>query len=557
MAGPLHTPTRRQVLATGTAAGAGVLLSGCTGDPRPARLGPVAHVTRWGPGPGDPAGARRGGKVVTAWTTEAQSYDPAIGWDLHSWEAISTVLHSPLYSYDGQNGGPAPLAAAALPKVSKDGLTYTIALRRNVRFHNGRPVTAQDYVESWTRVLDPDVASWAGSYLFGIEGAHSFYEQKAEKVSGLKALDSHTLRIRLAEPDVLMLALLCQPYTAALPAEEIRRLGSSFGRTPVGTGPFRITRYDGKGQRATFQRFEKYFWPGTPLIDTVEYRWGIDYAMQSLQLNGGSVDVLGEGLVSSQAARFTADPGIREKFVHPVPIRGNQWLALNLKRPELRDRRVRQALNWAVDREQLMRVTFGLSDPWGCPFPKNLDRYQRTAKPYTYDPDRARALLREAGVKRLKLDFPLGTQEPWPLLSQVLQQQLAEVGVDIDLRPMGQPAFDQITAKGEGDMYGSRLYLSLNSAAEMVSSNYTSDGSYNYTGYKNQRVDELTAKARRSRTVEGANSLLAQVEEELVRDAPAVFLANMNFLGARRPEIHNYQMRGETGTYYDRLWVGR
>ncbi|MFF6981329.1 ABC transporter substrate-binding protein [Streptomyces sp. NPDC008343] len=557
MAGPLHTPTRRQVLATGAAGGAGVLLSSCTGDPASVRLGPVAQVGGWAPGPGDQADARRNGKVVTAWPAEAQSYDPAIGWDLHSWEAISTVLHSPLYGYAGQSGGPAPLAAAAMPKVSRDGRVYTVPLRRNVRFHNGRPVTAQDYIASWTRILDPELASWAASYLYGIDGAQAVYEQKAEKVSGLKALDSHTLQIRLAEPDVLMLALLCQPYTAALPAEEIRRLGSSFGRTPVGTGPFRVTRYDSKRQQATFQRFDQYFWPGTPLIDTVEYRWGIDYAMQSLQLNGGSVDILGEGLVASQAPKFTADPGTREKFVHPVPIRGSQWLALNLKRKELRDRRVRQALNWAVDREQLMRVTFGLSDPWGCPFPENLDRYQRTAKPYTYDPDRARALLREAGVESLRLDFPLGTQEPWPLLSQVLQQQLAEVGVHIDLRPMGQAAFDQITAKGEGDMYGNRLYLTLNSALEMASSNYTSDASYNYTGYKNERVDELTAKARTSRTVETANSLLAQVEEELIRDAPGVFLANMNFLGARRPEIHNYQMRGETGTYYDRLWIGR
>ncbi|MFJ5086484.1 ABC transporter substrate-binding protein [Streptomyces sp. NPDC088706] len=144
-----------------------------------------------------------------------------------------------------------------------------------------------------------------------------------------------------------------------------------------------------------------------------------------------------------------------------------------------------------------MRVAFGLSDPWGCPFPKLLDRYRRTAKPYTYDPDRARSLLRQAGVDRLRLDFPHGSQEPWPLLTQVLQQQFAQVGVDIDLRPMGQAAFDQITAEGEGDIYGRHMYIVLTSALENVSSNYTSSAAYNYTGYKNARVDDLTAQARK------------------------------------------------------------
>ncbi|MFJ5646176.1 ABC transporter substrate-binding protein [Streptomyces sp. NPDC093223] len=558
MAGPLYSPPRRGILAAGAAGTAGLILGGCASGARSVRLGPEADVSRWAPGPGTSLkGARRDGGVITAWATEAQSYDPAIGWDLHSWDAISTVLHSPLYTYAGQDGGPAPMAAAAMPKVSRDGRVYTIPLRRNVRFHNGRLVTAQDYVESLTRVLDPAVASWAASYLFGIEGAEGFYKQKAKRVTGLSALDPHTLQIHLSEPDILMLPLLCQPYTVALPAEEIKRLGKAFGRTPVGTGPFRITSYDGKGQRATFQRFDDYFWPGTPLIESIEYRWGIDYGMQSLQLQGGSVDILGEGLVASQAAKFTADEKTRGKFVRPIPVRGTQWLSLNLKRRELRDRRVRQALNWAVDRDQLMRVTFGLSDPWGLPFPKNLSRYRPTAKPYTYDPDRARSLLREAGVRRLRLDFPLGTQEPWPLLAQVLQQQLAEVGVDIDLRHMGQPAFDQITAKGEGDIYGNRYYLSLNSGLDVVQANYTSDASYNYTGYRNHRVDTLTAKARRSRSVEEANSLLTQIEEEILADAPSVFLANMNFLAGRAPDIHNYQMRGETSTYYDRLWIGR
>ncbi|MGW1987495.1 ABC transporter substrate-binding protein [Streptomyces collinus] len=532
-----------------------LMLSGCTGEPRSARSGPIANVTAWAPGPGDPTGARRRGKVITAWSNEAQSYDPAVGWDLHSWEAISTVLYAPLYQYARQFDGPAPHAAAKLPKVSADRRVYTIPLRRGVRFHNGRPVTAQDYVETWTRLMDPDLGSWAASYLFGIEGAEAVNQKKAKRIRGLRALDDYTLRVQLSEPDVLFPALLCQPYTAALPIEEIRRLGSDFGRTPVGNGPFRITEYDSKRQRSVFRAFDQYFWRGTPLIDTLEYRWGIDYPLQSLQLNGGRVDVLGEGLVASQAAKFTADPSMRSQYVQAIPVLGTQWITLNNKRRELRDVRVRQALNWAVDREQLMRLSFGLAEPWGCPFPEKLASYTRTAEPYTYDPDRARALLREAGVTRLRLEFMHGTRDPWPLLGQVLQQQLKAVGVDVTLNAMSQAAFDLATSKGEGDIYGTQLYVTLGSAIEQASTCFTSSASQNYAGYANKRVDRLVAKARTAHTLKASNVYLAKAEEELVRDAAAVFIGNMNFLAARVPQIHNYQMRGETGTYYDRLWV--
>ncbi|MEU8934306.1 ABC transporter substrate-binding protein [Streptomyces sp. NPDC048409] len=555
MAGPPDPPTRRRVLAAGAAGMSALWLSGCASGAAPSHTGPPARVTAYGPGPGDPEGARRGGRIITAWSDEAQSYDPAIGWDLHSWEAISTVLHAPLYQYAQQYGGPAPHAAAALPKVSADRRTYTIPLRRDVRFHNGRPVTAEDYVYTWTRLMDPALESWAASYLFGIEGAEDVNEKKAKRISGLTALDPHTLRVRLSEPDALFPALLCQPYTAALPGEEIRRLGAGFGRTPVGTGPFRIRQYDSKRRRAEFEAFDQYFWRGTPLIDTLEYRWGIDYPLQTLQLLGGKVDVLGEGLVAGQAAKFTADASTRADYVQRIPVLGTQWVSLNLKRRELRDVRVRQALNWAVDRDQLMRMTFGLSDPWGCPFPKTLNGYRRTARPYGHDPDRARSLLAQAGIRKLRLQFLHGTQDPWPVLGQVLQQQLADVGVDITLDAMSQSAFDLATSKGEGDLYGSHLYIVLDSAIELATTCFTSDASQNYTGYANERVDRLVADARKASTAKRSNTLMAQAEEELVSDAAGIYIGNMNFLAAHSPRVRNYRMRGESGSYYDRLWV--
>ena len=241
----MSTELSRRTLLTGLTLGSVGLLSGCGvggSVPRiPTVEGDVPAPLAFAPGPPTARRVRYGGSVVTGWTSEpADGFDPAVAWDPAGWEAVTTLLFTPLLQFAGQNGAAAPSAAAAMPEISDDGLTYTLRLREDVLFHNGRPVTAQDYIWSWTRVLDPALESWAASYLYPIEGATEVNNGKARAVSGLRALDDHTVQIQLTAPSITFTDVLCQPYMAAL-AKESRDLARA-PMLPVPSGSSPMTR---------------------------------------------------------------------------------------------------------------------------------------------------------------------------------------------------------------------------------------------------------------------------------------------------------------------------
>ena len=166
---------------------------------------------------------------MNAFDVEGNGYDPAIAYTSTGWEAICDVLYSPLYSYDADNS-PRPNAASAMPKVSADGTVYTIPLRPDVKFHNGRAVVAADYKYAWERVLDPKTQSWAASYIYTIKGAKELYHRQAQELEGVEVVDDHTLRVTLIQPDITFVYALTQPFMAPVPKEVVERLGDGLRR---------------------------------------------------------------------------------------------------------------------------------------------------------------------------------------------------------------------------------------------------------------------------------------------------------------------------------------
>ena len=549
---------RRTFFAIGGAGSLVFALGACGQQPQVSATqieGPPSGVTSAPPGPGNVERGRRGGSVVTAWTAEGNSYDPALGYDLHSWDAITSLLYTPLYKFAGQDGGPAPAAAAAMPDISADGTRYVIKLRPDFKFQNGRPIVAEDYVYAWRRVLDPATESWAAPYFVSIKGADEFSAGTTNEVSGLRAADDHTLMIDLKAADITFLGQLSQPYAAPLPREEVERLGDQFGRMPVGNGPFMITEYNTKDQRATFVRNPHFPWPGLPFLDQVTYRWGIDPTLQFLQLQHGDVDILGEGLTPSIAARVQGNATLREKFALPIPTFGSAWIAINMAGDKLADPRLRKALNWATDRDQLARISRGLQDPWGAIIPEHEPKYTRLATPYTYDLDKAKALMKDAGVSKLKLTFYCNEDDYWLNASQVLQQQWAPIGIDLDVLTLSNAAFMTAVANKEADVFGRSYYQVQPTGLDLLAGNFVTSGSSNYQAYSNPTVDELAAKSQGSQTVAESNGFLAQAEAIVTADAPGVFTGSLQFIGMRSPRVQNYHYRAETSSYYDRMWV--
>jgi ABC-type oligopeptide transport system substrate-binding subunit len=185
--------------------------------------------------PGNPVPAPAGGGVLRIMAQAVDSLDP-----IHSrnyWEsAIVLQLFDGLVRLD-EHLAVAP-AIAKDWRISFDGTTYTFRLRRDVRFHHGRPVTAQDFVYSLNRLIDPRWKAVDSAYYTRIAGTAAFRSGKSDSVRGLRAVDSHTLQIALEQPYAPFLQVLALPSASVVPREAVESRERRFGQSPLGTGAF-------------------------------------------------------------------------------------------------------------------------------------------------------------------------------------------------------------------------------------------------------------------------------------------------------------------------------
>jgi ABC-type transport system substrate-binding protein len=546
--------SRRDVL-RGAGLGLGALyIAGCGGSSQKLLSKNTANAVKIAAGvPGPPAtGGHLGGSIVVGWEQEGNSFDPALGYDLISWDSICNCTTAPPLVFGANGEGPFPNAAASVTP-SEGSSVYTIKFRPGVRFSDGSPVSAEDYVYAWGRVLDPKLASWASSYLYSIEGAEAVFNGKAKTVKGLKLVDPMTLRVQLRAPDITFPNILAEPYMAAVSKAAVEKYGNSFPRHVVSTGPFTLTSYDAAAQTSTFTRNPHYFWTGLPYLDSVVYRWGTDAQTELLQLQKGDIDSIGPGIGPSLNPQVAAQPSLA-KFVYKVQLPAVRWIGFNVDQEPFKDVRVRQALNWAVNREQISRTGYGESVPWGLPFPGGLPKFNRIATPYGYNPEKARVLLAAAGAHNLSFTLTSTSDDPNPSIAQVLQQQLKAVGVNMSIDTVSDNAYSTATEKKNFIAAPVTWYQVQPTALDILTSNYISGGSSNYWNYSDKKVDALSNKALRASNLAQANAYLAQAEQLIANDAPGLFLESLNFIDGRNPNLHNFHYNIFYGTYYDRLW---
>src|SRR3989304_1676333 len=193
-----------------------------------------------------------------------KTHDPALSIDIYAVAVIQQVFDGLVQFDKDLNTIP---AIARSWKISPDGLTYTFYLREGVTFHNGREVTAEDFVYSFTRILDPETKSSSSNFFTGVVGTKEFMERKAKEVKGLVAQGNYILRITLSEPYVPFISILAMKGAKVVPREEIEKSGANFGRFPVGTGPFKFVSMK-EGEEIVLEANPDYF-EGRPYLDKV------------------------------------------------------------------------------------------------------------------------------------------------------------------------------------------------------------------------------------------------------------------------------------------------
>jgi len=410
--------------------------------------------------------------------------------------------------------------------ISSDQRTYTFRLRRDVRFSNGRKVTAQDVRYSFERVLTPATKAPLTWVLDKIEGADDFLKGKATGISGIRVVNDHTVVLRLQKPFGPFLSLLAMTTAYIVPREDVERLGQDFGTHPAGSGPYALTEWK-HGQYLTLAAREDYF-EGKPKLNGIFYRIIPEDLTAVMEFETGHLDVL--LIPSSEYKRYTSDPAWRD-LVHGKPGLNSYYLGLNCTRPPFNDVRVRKAMNMAIDRRHILNTVFEKRGILASgPIPPGLWKNKllpQTTGGYPFSPAKAKALIRAAGAEGATVNIYI-TYEPEVLgIVEVIQDYLAKAGLKAKITQLDWSAFKHAVNEGEPDAFWLSWWADYPDPENFLfplfhSASVGSSG--NRTRYIDPELDRIIETAQRTMNDGQRYRLYRQAEDRIVGNAPWVFM---------------------------------
>ncbi|HZM72704.1 MAG TPA: ABC transporter substrate-binding protein [Candidatus Polarisedimenticolia bacterium] len=493
-----------------------------------------------GPSSEPSQGTAGGGELSIAVEGDVQSFDPAICYDTNCAPTIR-MLYDQLVEYAPNSTELIPGLAEEMPTVSDDGLTYTFKLREGVMFIKGdgtplREMVADDVVHSLIRVLDPSLTptpSPVGAAFFSqIEGSGPVLDGTSKEASGLKAVDAHTVEIKITAANRAFLNVLAMGFGSIVPAELAGADTTAFSEDPVGTGAFFRSEYT-KGEKAVFSRNESYWREGYPKLDKVEYRLVVDANTQLQQVQADQLDVMGNDIPVGEFTAVTTDPAYADQIIR-VPLVATQFLIMDTSGPTvpLTNLKVRQAIAHAIDKDNILVVNNNRGVKAGCVFPPQFPTYRNSCDPYPYDVEAAKALMQESGFgSGFSTKLYTDTQDLSKAISESMIADLAEIGITAELV---QQDFDvligTITTPHTAPLVFIGWFQDFPDSSDfydpMFSCSANVPGGASFGWYCNEENDALAAKARSEPNEATRNQLYQQVEDALMADIPSVPLYN-------------------------------
>lgn len=417
---------------------------------------------------------------------------------------------------------------AASWDISPDGTVYTFHFQPDAVFHNGRPFTAQDVVFSWERAADPDTDSdTVMTYLSDIVGVKEMHTGEVDSISGLKIIDDHTLQVTIDAPKPYFLFKLTYPTASIVDKENISS-GEEWYRTPNGTGPYRLVRWDSM-EKKIYQRFDDYF--GTKsAIPNVLFTLYTGYGVRLYE--NGLVDYTGVGMYDGQRVTDPADP-LNKDLVTGVSL-CTSYMTFDVTQQPFDDVKVRQAFTMAFDRELYNKVILlDSAFPAKGLYPPALPGYNLDLKGLEYDPAMARQLLKEskygAPGAMPEIIFTSGGLGSYisgdvGALIQMWQQNL---GVSITVHNLEpEVMLDEIHKGNHGQIISGGWCADYPDPENFADVLFHTGAEMNSGNYSNSELDQILEDARVEPDVSRRMELYQQAEEIIVQDAPALFLTH-------------------------------
>ena len=443
-------------------------------------------------------------------------------------------------------------------EVNDDGLTYTFYLRKNVLFHDGRPFTAQDVIFSWERAAHPATGSdTVQTYLGDIAGIQAVIDGEAEQISGLRAIDDHTLEVQLTAPVVYFLQKLAYPVAFVVDSETVDTRNWEYA--PNGTGPFRLQSWVDDEEIILVRNDSYYLEPAR--VRHVAYDLGPGLALS--QYEEGVIDLVGVGGANLDRVE---DPNNR---LHDQLQLGvslcTSTIGLNTQLAPFDDVRVRQAFNYALDKELLID-TFSGGDALVATgsLPPGMPGYSSDpARGYLFDPVKANQLLDEAGYAD-RSAFPVltyttsGYGDVGGYVTAVITLWQETLGITV--QPVVIDPFiyyDELYAGNTGNIYQSGWCADYPDPQNFLDILYHSDSRQNIGRYVNSGVDALLEQARIEEDVSTRLAQYAEIERRIVADAPVVFVSHSLQAALVSPALDGYVLTSIGVRQWHRVAVNR
>ncbi len=462
-----------------------------------------------------------GDALVEGTIGEASTLIPILATDASS-HAVAGQIYNGLVKYDKNLAIVADLAESF--DISRDGLIITFHLRKGVRWHDGAPFTSRDVLYTYRVVIDPKTPT--------------AYAEDFKQVKTIAAPDDYTVRVTYASPFAPALASWGMNILPAhlLEGKDITKSG--LARQPVGTGPYRFREWVA-GQKIVLESNRDYF-EGRPYIDRYIYRIIPDTSTMYMELKAGAIDMM--GLTPVQYARQTTSPRFTSSFnKYRYPSSSYVYMGYNLRHPLFGDKRIRQALTAAINKDELIQgVLFGMGQKAHGPIVPGRWAYNPNVKDIAYDPQHAAQLLAQAGWKDKNsagvlvkdgksFSFTIltnqGNQQRL-LTAQIIQQRLRFVGIDVKIRIVEWATFlKEFVDKGKFEVV--MLGWSISQDPDMYDvwhSSKTNAGELNFIGFKNDEVDRLLVEGRSTFDIEKRKKAYFRIQEILADEQPYTFL---------------------------------
>jgi peptide/nickel transport system substrate-binding protein len=436
--------------------------------------------------------------------------------------------------------------------TSEDGLTYTFHLKKGVKFHDGTPFDANTYVKDmnrWLKKDDPDYIGNSGP----VEG---FLDDTFEELASYRAVDDNTVEMKLKQPYAPFLTNLAMVWNGITSPAATAKLGKDYRSNPVGTGPFIFKEWK-RGDQIVLTANPNY-WNGKPKVDRLVYKVMPDGQAALLALKRGDVHILAD--VSAQVI-----PAMKQD--HNIVVMTQPGLAVSGvgMPPDVKpfdDKRVRQALNYAIDKDAINKSLFqGLAVAMTSPLPEAQWGFDKSLKGYPYDPKKAKELLAAAGypngfeTELLSYNSARGYNSAGAELAVAIQGQLEKVGVKASVR------------KQEMGAYLSEIRSAQKKYQGMFMVGWTGDNGdpdnfldelfnskripvTNAVRYKNDDVDKTLNEAQRVGDHAKRVALYSKAQKEILDDAPWIFINSLLQVRGARKEVKGYQLN-PTQMFFD------